>query len=355
VARLRRDPRLRWAVIGGTGIGVVALIRPLEGMVVALLLGFWSLGSRGHRWRLAPSAALTAATIATGALVFPYNAHLTGSARTFPIMAYTDAAYGPGTNALGFGANRGLGWPGLDPLPGHGPLDVAINANMNLYQVNTELLGWATGSMLPILLLFLLGRLRRSDWQMLAAVGAVIGVHSFYYFSGGPDFGARYWYLIIVPAAALAARGIDLLGGRDPDHRARVLAGTAALAMLTMVLFVPWRATDKYFHYRKMRPEARELTVDPAMRNGVLLVRGDRHPDYASAVVYNPLDTRGNEPLFAWDRGGSVRRALVEAFPDRSFWVIDGPTRSGAGYDVVAGPLDGEALLARADTSAEAP
>lgn len=355
VARLRRDPRWRWAVVGGIGIGIVALIRPLEGFVLALLLGFWSLGARGRRWRLAPSAVLTVATIATGALVLPYNAHLTGSARTFPIMAYTDAAYGPGTNALGFGANRGLGWPGLDPLPGHGPADVLINANFNLYQTNVELLGWATGSLLPILLLLLLGRLRRSDWQMLVVIGAVTGVHAFYYFSGGPDFGARYWYLILVPCVVLVARGLETLGSHDAAAGRRVDAGTLALVMLTLLLFVPWRATDKYHHYRKMRPDARRLATDPAMRNGVVLVRGDRHPDYASAVVYNPLDTEGDAPLFAWDRGAEVRRALAEAFPDRHFWMVDGPTRSGDGYVVVAGPLTGAELAARPDTLAVRP
>lgn len=357
VARLRRDPRLRWAMLGGIGIGIVALIRPLEGFVVALLLGFWSLGARGRAWRLAPSAVLTAATIATGALVFPYNAHLTGSARTFPIMAYTDAVYGPGTNALGFGANRGLGWPGLDPLPGHGIPDVFINANFNLFQTNTELLGWATGSLLPILLLFLLGRLRRTDWLMVTVIAAVAGIHSFYYFSGGPDFGARYWYLIIVPCIALAARGIEELAGRLGDDAAsrRVLAGTGALVLLALLVFVPWRAIDKYHHYRKMRPEASTLAGDPAYRNGVLLVRGDRHPDYASAVVYNPLTFDGDAPLFAWDRGAAVRRDLAAAFPQRDFYLVDGPTRSGDGYEVVAGPLTAAELMARRDTLAESP
>ena len=36
-----------------------------------------------------------------------------------------------GTNDLGFGANRGLGWSGLDPFPGHGVLDVIVNAALN--------------------------------------------------------------------------------------------------------------------------------------------------------------------------------------------------------------------------------
>lgn len=355
VARLRRGDSLGWGVIGGVAIGVVALIRPLEGLVVAGLLGVWSLGAVGRAWRLLPSAVLTLFATVTGALVLPYNAYLTGSARTFPIMAYTDATYGPGTNALGFGPNRGLGWEGLDPLPGHGLPDIFINANLNFFQVNTELLGWATGSMLPILLFLVLARWRRSDWLMLAALLAVVGIHSFYYFSGGPDFGARYWYLIIVPCVALAARGVEALGERLDDGQGPVLHGALILSLATLVLFVPWRAMDKYHHYRGMRPEARALATDPAMERGVILVQGNRHPDYASAMVYNPLTMEGNAPLFAWDRGAAVRRDLVSAFPDRQFWLVEGPTRSGDGYRVVAGPLSAAELLVRSDTLPPSP
>src|SRR5690606_8209702 len=155
----------------------------------------------------------TATSIMVGALVLPYNQHLTGSPTAFPIMEYTDLHYGPGTNALGFGPNRGLGWPGLDPIPGHGAVDVAVNANFNLFQTNTELHGWATGS-LGILALFLLaGPKRREDWWMVAVIVAVAGIHSFYYFSGGPDFGARYWYLILLPCLVLTARGLEWLAG----------------------------------------------------------------------------------------------------------------------------------------------
>ena len=31
-------------------------------------------------------------------------------------------------------------------------------------------------------------RLRREDWWMLLAIAIVVGLHSFYWFSGGPDF-----------------------------------------------------------------------------------------------------------------------------------------------------------------------
>lgn len=353
VGRVRRDPRVRWAVLGGAAIGVVGLIRPLEGVAVALLLGVWSLGARHRRIRPLPSLALTGTALLVGASTLPYNKALTGDARQFPVMAYMNATFGPGTNDLGFGANRGAGWRGLDPLPGHGPIDVAINANFNLFQTNTELLGWATGSLLLIAILALWGRLRRADWWMVAVVAMVAGIHSFYFFSGGPDFGARYWHLIIVPALVLSARGLETLGeqvrGAGPrDGATRVFAGAAMLVLVTVVVFVPWRAADKYFRYRGMRPDVRTIAADPAMRNGVLLIRGNRHPDYGSAVVYNPLTEESPAPLLVWDRSDSIRVALVAAYPSRRFWVVDGPSITGGAYKVVAGPLTGEALLTRA-------
>jgi hypothetical protein len=354
VARLRRDPRIRWAVLGGVFLGLVGLIRPLEGVVMAALLGLWSLGARGRRIRLAPSAALTLAAVATATIVLPYNRHLTGSARVFPINAYLDATYGPGRNDLGFGSNRGFGWPGLDPLPGHGAPDVAINANLNLFQINIELLGWATGSLLVLLLWLALSRKSGADRLMAVSIVAVAGIHSFYYFSGGPDFGARYWYLVIIPCVALAARGIEELERRAesgaPGGGRRVLAASAALTAGALLVFVPWRAMDKYHHYRGMRPDIRELPFRYPLGNALVLIKGKRHPDYASAMVYNPVDFRRALPIYAWDRGGDLRRRLVGAYPGRTYWIVDGPTLTGRGYEVVAGPLSGAELLARTDT-----
>ena len=359
VARLRRDPRLRWAALGGVCLGLVSLIRPLDGVAMALLLGVWSLGARGRRLRLAPSAALTLSTLLAASVVFPYNRALTGSARVFPLLQYTDTLYGVGTNALGFGANRGLGWPGMDPFPGHGPIDVAVNSNLNLFQTNVELLGWATGSLLLLTLFVATGRLRRQDWWLLAAIGLIIGLHALYWFSGGPDFGARYWYLMIVPCVALTARGLEHLESLAERHvpgaGRRVMAAAGILMASGVLLFIPWRAADKYFHYRGMRPDLRRLASDPAFGDAIVLVRGRRFPDYASATAYNPIDPASHQPLFAWDRGPEIRRELVHAFAGRRFWIVNGPSLARDGYAMLAGPLSGTELLARPDSLGPAP
>jgi hypothetical protein len=287
-------------------------------------------------------------TAAVGAAVLPYNAALTGSPGRFPIMAYTDALYGPRTNALGFGPERGLGWSGLDPLPGHGPRDVVVNSNLNLTTLNTELLGWGSGSLL--LILVALGGLRpsRGDRRMLAAIAAVIGVHAFYWFSGGPDFGPRYWYLIVVPCLALAARGALALPGMleaDAAWRGRAALGCLALAAGSLLVFVPWRAGDKYYHYRGMRPDVVRLADSAGMAGGLVLISGRRHPDFAAAAASNPMDLAAAGPIFAWDRSGEVRRELLRRYPDRRVWLVDGPTVTGDTYRIRGGPLAATRLL----------
>src|SRR5207302_8889504 len=130
-----------------------------------------------------------AGALLLGGLSLPYNKALTGDWSKSPIMAYADKYYGPKTNALGFGPERGLGWP-LDPFPGHGPADAAVNALLNTTAVNTELFGWCTGSLLLIACAVFSCSLTRSDYLMLGMILAVVGAYSLYWFSGGPDFGA---------------------------------------------------------------------------------------------------------------------------------------------------------------------
>lgn len=338
-----RERGTSWPALGaGMAVGAVSLIRPLEGLIAAVLLGFWSLGARGRRFRLAPSTALVIGTAAVGGLVAPYNARMTGSARTFPINQYIDTRYAPGSNDLGFGANRGLGWSGLDPFPGHGVADVVVNSALNASQVDVELLGWPVGAV-PLLLvpLLLAGRPARMEWYMVATIGAVVGAHAFYWYSGGPDFGARYWFLIIVPCCILAARGLATLdGNRDGvTNRPAAIGIGLALALTALLVFVPWRAMGKYHHYRGMRPDIRELARASDFGRSLVLVRGARFPDYMSAAAYNPIDLRADVPIYAWDATAAIRAALLNAYPDRTVWIVDGPSLTHASFRIAAGPL----------------
>ena len=76
---------------GGLAIGGVSLVRPLEGLATALLLGVWSLPPRWWNalrpqriLEFVPSAILAAGAVVSGALVRPYNAYMTGRSVVLP-------------------------------------------------------------------------------------------------------------------------------------------------------------------------------------------------------------------------------------------------------------------------------
>ena len=345
VWKLRQGKPLVWAILGGAALALAGTIRPLEGLIVAVLLGFWSLGGREEqRWRrLGNVSVLTASAIAFGSIGLWYNNTLTGEPFLFPVTTYFDSVYGTGTNALGFGPDQGVGWP-IDAFPGHSPVEAVVNIGLNLPLVNVELLGWPTGSLMVLGGLIIWGCFRRPDFWLIAVIAAIIVAHGAYWFAGGPDFGARYWYMILLPALILSARGLLSLcawvgkeQGREFDIRP--LGASLVLVALSLVIFVPWRASDRYYHYRGMRPDIRELADRYEFGRSLVLVRGALAPDYASAAVYNPLDLTASVPIYVWDRDLETRRALAEVYGDRPVWIVNGPTRSGAGYEVVAGPL----------------
>ncbi len=348
----RRTGHAGWAWLGGLALGMVFLLRQLDAMAIAVPLGLWSLGLGGKRIPLLGTAGLVLGSMLVSAAVFPYNAYFTGTPRTFPIMAYNDSLYGKGANDYGFGPNRGMGWP-LDPFPGHGHRDAIINANLNATAIDVELSGWAIGSLAPLFLFGLAGRWTRGDRLLLVIAGTVFGAYYLNYFSGGPDFGGRYWYLMIVPLVAYAARGLDTLARRSTrepalaaDRRGRTLLLTGVLCLGALTAFVPWRGFDKYHDYLGMNAGIPRLAREHQFGRSLVLVRGREMPDYASAAIYNPLDLTADAPIYAFEKTAELRARLLAAYPDRPVWVLEGPSLAGGNYRVLAGPLTAEQAAA---------
>lgn len=337
----RQTGRTWWGLIAGAGIGAVSLIRPLDGVIVGLLIGVWAIGIGGSRLKFRSLAALAIGTAMVGALVFPYNRMLTGDPLSFPINSYVSKHYTPNANAYGFGPDRGMGWP-TDPNPGHTPVDGLINANLNTFSINMDLFGWATGSLILVAWLLCSGAWRRTESMLFAVVLGFALAYFPYYFSGGPDFGARYWFAAVVALVALTVRAADVLAER---WGARPWAAIAAMTAMTMVTYVPWRAADKYFHYRGMRADVRALAADGRFSADLVLVRGNRFPDYASAFAENPVDLKSHAAIYAWDRDPETRAAVLREYSGRRVWILEGPSITGAGYRIAAGPIDAAVLL----------
>jgi dolichyl-phosphate-mannose-protein mannosyltransferase len=332
--RARSTQRIWWGFASGVALAALFLTRPLEGILVGGTLGLFALGFGGSRLSVRPLAALIVACVAVSSVIFPYNARLTGDPLNTPQALFRDRTAYPGADRFGFGADVGnLGWPHLDPLPGHGPADVVINLNRNLYQTNVELFGWVFPSLLLAVLPFVLRSVHGADRLMLAVLVAVVGGHSFYWFSGGPDFGARYWYQILLPLVVFTARGAESIRQRlrltSSIAASRVPAFVAVVCVMSMVNFVPWRSLGKYHRYREMTADVQRLARDRHFGESLVFVRVEaaagsilNNTDYPSAFIFNPPSLESGGTVYAFDAGPAHRRAVMDHFPGRPIWVI---------------------------------
>jgi 4-amino-4-deoxy-L-arabinose transferase-like glycosyltransferase len=352
LSRAIRNQKFIYVVGAGLFAGIVYLTRPLDGVMVAVLLGVWTLfGFPTWKAKITNASVLAGATLATAALIFPYNSAVTGSATLSPSDAYYTNYFPEGVMTLGFGANRGFHW-GLDAFPGHSPLEAVVNAALNTFLLNTELFGWGCGSLIVIVAFTFAGALQKKDFWAFAVIAVVVFGYSFFWYHGGPDFGARYWFLTIIPLVALTVRAIEWLGQiiaeNDVETRLnpRVILAAAMLCALSLTVYIPWRSLDKYHHYLEMQPDILELARRNDFKKSLVLIRGEEHPDYQSAWIYNPLNYEGDAPIYAWGKNAEVRRQLLQVYADRQVWTVDGPTRTGSGYQIVGGAVEAKELLA---------
>jgi hypothetical protein len=341
----------RWGIwSAGAGIlsGALLLTRTFDGILLAAALAVTTLIDR-RVVRAFPALAVAGlVSAAVAALSFPYNQAVTGRA-TYPAhMAWADGRYGPGVDVLGFGPNVGISrWPNLDPLPGHGLPDVVLNLNKNLFMVNVDLFGWATGSLVFAALAVGLGRWRRGDGVMLALLLMFMAGYSLFWFSGGPDLGARYWYPLLVPFAVLTVRGAQMVAaatsraGACRQAGARVGAVVVALSVAAAVTMLPWRALTKHYRYRGISGEARALAETHGFGRALVFVRVTERSDYQSAFNLNPRTLDEDGAVYALDAGPAPAAAVVRQMADRPVWVIGRPPSAGprAPWAVLAGPL----------------
>lgn len=346
---LRAARRRTWfpAFAGGACLGLMFINRPLDAVLVGAAVGTAFFGFGNLRLRTGAWLALIIGGLATSGWQFAYNTRLTGEPLVFPMNRYFDRIWYPGANRLGFGADVGNPvprWTGLDPLPGHGPVDVLLNANQNLYNVNVELFGWAVGSLLLVGVFVLRGRWSRLDRLMAGFVLAVVGAYSLYWFSGGPDYGARYWFLTLYPLLWLTVRGacttVAVLSERFPDvvWKPRVAAALGVLILVSLTTFVSWRMVGKYPNYRHAYPDVRRLLEADAFDGGLVLVKTDSEVEYGPALVLNSPRLDGRGPVLARDLGPVSNRRLIEHFDDRPVYRVEGRFVTGDRTRIVSAP-----------------
>jgi len=336
-----------WSVVAGGALGALYLTRPFDAALLGIAAALWGWGVGGRRLSLASLATIAVVSLGVAALMFGYNRALTGDAAVPPFQLWADNLFGPGVDVIGFGPNVGIPmWRNIDPLPGHGPADAVLNANKNFTLMNFELFGWATGSLILAAVACVLGPWRRGDAIMVGVPLIVIAGHTFYWAQGGPDLGARYWYLLVVPLAVLTVRGAQMLrqrwSVRGGDSLAGTRAGTAMLIASASALLcvMPWRSATKYHRYRDIGGELRALSREHKWNQALVFVRSPFRADWQSAFNFQSPYLGTGGPVFAFDAGPAHREVVVRQFPDRPVWII-GPARDDhAGHLVVkSGPL----------------
>lgn len=347
-----KKPNGIYIFAAGLMIGIVSLTRPLDGAVIAILLIFWTiLQSVSIKTKILNSTVLTAGVLAAASLIFPYNRAVTGDALLLPMDFYYDKYFGKGVMSLGFGENRGLGWE-LDAFPGHSPLEAVLNASLNIFSVNIELFGWATGSLFLCVAFIFGGNNKKRDVWALVSLAVIVFAYSFYWYHGGPDFGARYWFLAIIPLVALTVRGLEFLSltfeaGGKKQFNSRLVFAAGVLSLMSLVNYLPWRALDKYHNYLGIRPDIAAFAKSADLKNSLILIRGAESPDYQAAWIHNPLDFQADAPVFARDKNAEIRKKLLEKYAARKVWILNGPTVTGNGYEVVEKAIDAAELLNR--------
>lgn len=317
------------AFVGGAAVGAVALTRPFEGIVISAAFGLYMLA----RWRevfdrkLVPACLMfILAAGCVGALLLPYNHALTGSAFADPITAYFDAEYYPGSNRLGFGPDiANYGWAN-NLLPGHSPLEAVLNGQLNWQLINVELLAWPCGALAVVIWYFAKWkRIGRIEDVLFVLIGAlVIGGQGLFWYSGA-DYGARYWYQILIPCIVLAARALTDVG-EDWESFAMTAVVVSAIGL---AVFLPWRAVTKYVGYRGMGGSVVRFLERCDMSNGLVVVgnaplSGPFHK-YSAAAFLNEPGWGSSAPVFARETTPAATERLKTAFPGRTLWHIEVP------------------------------
>jgi hypothetical protein len=340
--------RMRWAILGGLLINVLIWTRPFEGGLVTI--GFAAYFAFRRVWQRGEARnALILLSIASSGLVvlFGYQFILTGKWLVDPITVYFDQVYYPRSNRLGFGRDiANFGWSN-DALPGYSPLEAVINAHLNIELLNLELFAWPFGSLVAAALYAAnWRRIGRSADVLFIAIGLTPVLGYLFYWYSGADYGARYWYQLLIPLVVLSGRAVIGLDGEHFALRRAALVCTA----IACAVFLPWRSVTKYVGYRGMGASVLELEKSCDLRNGLVFVRspgdGLAFGGYAAAAILNQPGFTGSDPVFVRDVSVERAAAIAAAWPGRRRWTIDVPadrTRTATVVEAPAGLSDAEA------------
>jgi hypothetical protein len=104
---------------------------------------------------------------------------------------------------------------------------------------------------------------------------------------------------------------------------------------------VPWRALDKYYHYRGVRPELRTLAEEKQFGRSLVIVCGKLWPDMGPVAWLGSLhfERESEGTIYARDWGPESRERLRRTYANRPVWVVAGGSVTGEAARILAGPI----------------
>jgi hypothetical protein len=310
VAIEQRGSRLGWWSVAAAPPGMLP-VSPPDAAALGVVAALWAWGLWGRRLSIPSLATVAGVAIGVAALSLPYNAALTGDPLMPPHRFWSNANFGTDVDVFGFGPNVGIPlWRDHDPLPGHPDHRRRANTNRTSSSFHRNCTA-STGPLAPPAGYRLETAAARRRRLMLTIVAAVGLLHMGYWYPGGPDFGPRFWYLMIVPLAVFTAHGAadagtQLSRATGARYGGRTVGAVLVVASLTAVLAgLPWRAAKKYHRYREIGAEIRTLSSGGQWDNALVFVHStDRH-DFQAAFNFLSPALEGTGPIFAFDGAGA--------------------------------------------------
>ena len=233
-----RRGAFRQAALIGFALGVVATVRPLDALAVAIAIGLYQLGVLARaKQRWAEIAVQCVAGAVPVALLMWANARTTGAPLRF------------GYEVM-WGANHGLGFHPSPFGDAHTPRRALVLASLYLMKLDMYLFEWPIPALVaPIIALAWLRRPSTWDALLATVIVAVLGSYALYWHNGH-FLGPRFLYTAVPAFVLLAARAPGAIAervgsvGRTMAYAVIPLAAACALTGLAGPVGVPARLAE---------------------------------------------------------------------------------------------------------------
>jgi hypothetical protein len=332
VLEVSRGGRLGGGVLAGSGIGILSMTRPFEGLLMALPLVVLAvvrvgrLAREGRRWApLAPGAALLVAAIAFQGV---FNDAVTGDPLAIPYRVYEDAHWQvPYFSWESPREATPLELPRLERFRRDYMAPQARNVppwwdrlRKRALDVVVRGAGPVFVLLLPLAFLLPCGLDRRVAGAILASHALAVTVELYYF----PHYQVSAAPVMLL-AGGLAVGFAADRAGRRRRGAAAVPVVLAAAACLASPLAIRGGQTGKNAFFQEFAAFRHQLgeRLEALPGDDLVLVRYPPDSPMHREFVANGPDPASSPVIWGNDLGDDALPALREEYPGRRFWRLD--------------------------------